>query len=378
MDMNPPDARGVAALLDALDGTEPLVVVASVRQCTDRLRSAEWGAALDRLSAKLVALAEHVSPRVRQAVAEATPYLPEAVFTKLVASLKTDKAPYVRDEAARAERRWSALRRAAEKDDESDQRVERWYAELDKHRGARRTAQRISAHEREYFVRRMYHQSATLHVPVGGALAALSAAIEEPQIDRALVRAQVAQLGKLFKQLQHIFEDGKQNAQTIEPDFREEGLRALVEEQAAVVRAGFPDRAARIAIDTREIDTRLAIEVDAKYLKEAVRNILKNAVEAYDGVGEGEEIVVRVSARPIASGTKVKIAFADRGSGMGDEDSAGAFVPFGSTKPGGTGFGLFLARKVARQLHGGDRNRSRGWAHVFHSSLCEIDRAGGC
>ena len=49
--------------LAALERGEPLAVVAAVRQCTDRLPSAEWGAGLDALSAKLEALSAHERPR---------------------------------------------------------------------------------------------------------------------------------------------------------------------------------------------------------------------------------------------------------------------------------------------------------------------------
>lgn len=331
-----------------------MAVAQAVRECVGRLRAAEWGIeGLDALSEKLVALAGHESPRVRQAIAEAAPYLAAPVFADLVSRLGADRSPYVREEAARAERRRSALRRAAVKDEEHDTRVERWYAELNRHKGARKLAERISGHEREYFVRRLHHDAATTYMAFKSGFQKIREAMGEPTVDRARVREEVDQLERLFEFLQHLLDGARKNAAPIEGDFREERLRALVEEQAAVVRAHFADRAGRMEIDLRELDPRLAADVDAKFIKQAVGNILKNAVEAYPAAGD-EKIEVRVSARKVASGTQVELAFADRGCGMQAEQVAHAFMPFGSSKPGGTGFGLFLARNIARTVHGGD------------------------
>ncbi len=55
-----------------------------------------------------------------------------------------------------------------------------------------------------------------------------------------------------------------------------------------------------------------------------------------------------------ASAIDVTVTVRDFGAGMHERDVARAFVPFGSSKPGGTGFGLYIARRVARAVHGGD------------------------
>ena len=98
---------------------------------------------------------------------------------------------------------------------------------------------------------------------------------------------------------------------------------------------------------------RLAADVDANFLRQALTNIVKNAIEAYDGRSDGP-IDLCVTTKLVSAETQVAIGVADRGCGMDADSVRQAFVPFGSSKTGGTGFGLFISRKVARQYHGGD------------------------
>jgi len=125
-----------------------------------------------------------------------------------------------------------------------------------------------------------------------------------------------------------------------------------VKGQAEDLPLRYPGLARRLQVDVEGVDARIELMADAGYLRDAFGNILRNAVEAYDTLPEERRIRVATSAR--VSGTDALVSFADQGAGMNEEQLARAFVPFGSTKPGGTGFGLYNARRVARQIHGGD------------------------
>ena len=108
-------------------------------------------------------------------------------------------------------------------------------------------------------------------------------------------------------------------------------------------------RATSPAVDVAvEVDPPgLELVADADLVEQALVNLALNAVEALDG--RGGHVTLR--ARPGPSGRAV-VEVEDDGPGLLPEVQERAFVPFFSTKPGGSGVGLALAHRIAR-LHGG-------------------------
>jgi signal transduction histidine kinase len=129
------------------------------------------------------------------------------------------------------------------------------------------------------------------------------------------------------------------------------------------------EQRARDEVSTRllGLDAPLVVRADEELLERAFENLVRNAVEAAAGGGRH----VEVSARELAGQVEVRID--DDGPGLA-AGHPGEIRPFYTTRPGGLGLGLPLARKIVL-LHGGSLDLA-GKAPVGARVLVLLPSAG--
>ncbi len=91
----------------------------------------------------------------------------------------------------------------------------------------------------------------------------------------------------------------------------------------------------------------LTLTLDRELIEQALINLLKNALEAVRG---REGAAVRLAM--LQEEAQLALVVEDNGPGLPDDDPEAVFVPFFTTKAGGSGVGLTLARQIAL-AHGG-------------------------
>lgn len=100
---------------------------------------------------------------------------------------------------------------------------------------------------------------------------------------------------------------------------------------------------------------------DEKLLAQVLMNLVKNSMEALRNTPDGK---IDIIARKSPTG-KTTITIADNGPGISPETAQQIFVPFFTTKEGGTGIGLSISRQILRRHEGNIRIIPSGKGAVF-------------
>ena len=107
-------------------------------------------------------------------------------------------------------------------------------------------------------------------------------------------------------------------------------------------------KANQVTIHVEIVDGELEVSADPHQFEMILLNLLRNSVESFPEPQQKRELAIRAQKL----GNKVLISVRDNGAGMAEELLDQVFVPFFSTKEGGSGIGLSLARQIMNNHEG--------------------------
>src|SRR5277367_1496889 len=137
------------------------------------------------------------------------------------------------------------------------------------------------------------------------------------------------------------------------PKLRAVALGPLVERVAQLER--------RVVVTvTAEAD--VVLQIDADHIEQALINLVRNAADAALSPDAIDGIAAHVQISWQTVDAEVVIAVLDNGPGL--TNAGNLFVPFYTTKPGGTGIGLVLAQQIAQAHRGSVQLANRTDAQV--------------
>lgn len=325
------------------------VVRDAVVRAAELLRANGIGEVAERLGERFIALTSHPKWEVRRAVADSLQYLRHRSFDAAIAPLLKDSHAYVQSAAQRSRARRTELTRAdvLERQHEDLLREMLSGVESRHNRRASQEARRIAEKYAEMFVREARHEIVKVIAPLDLALANVLDLLTVP-VDVKRCRREVRRVIARIDLLASVIDSLNDFVATTAPEFHREDLRELLDESVALVKDKMPPKERRRFHITIRIADGLDVEVHKPRVIQAFSNIVQNALDAHP---PKRRAFLSIAVRALPD--QVVVDFADRGSGMSEEAQRDAFRLYGTSKEGGTGFGLPLARKIVESEHGG-------------------------
>lgn len=108
----------------------------------------------------------------------------------------------------------------------------------------------------------------------------------------------------------------------------------------------------QVKLDFNCPDRDLEVRADPRLLRQAVLNLMRNAVEAIPDEQKDRRVLVTASADITEGMSGVIATISDTGPGIQPSDLSKVFIPFFTTKASGHGVGLALAHRIVTQHTG--------------------------
>lgn len=165
----------------------------------------------------------------------------------------------------------------------------------------------------------------------------------ESRVEPESIRQYLNVIGEEVDRLNRIVVDFLFAVRPMDVNPVDASLNEVIEDLAEFVRPELEENGISLELDLAQDLPR--IELDEKYLKQAILNLVKNAIAAMPDGG---------TLRLVSSvhGDEVVLRICDTGVGMSDEVMNKIFEPYFTTRDSGSGIGLTLVYKIIREHYG--------------------------
>ena len=129
------------------------------------------------------------------------------------------------------------------------------------------------------------------------------------------------------------------------PDFQQVPISELFDRVTQLMKTQLDDK--KINFHTNIDPSSLELTADPGMIEQVLINLLLNAIHA---VEQTEPPAIKLTAEMGGRGY-ILVKVSDNGSGISEDSLEEIFIPFYTTKKGGSGIGLSLSRQILRQHH---------------------------
>jgi signal transduction histidine kinase len=188
----------------------------------------------------------------------------------------------------------------------------------------------------------------------------LAAEIRQAQADRRALETSTAEravevIMEETKRLAHIVEQFIQAARPGILQFENRDLRPLIQSLEKIFR---PEcERAGIELDVTLDPDLPSLFIDEQQLLQALRNLVRNAIEALSERIEqarqaGDDFAPRLEIQALIDGDYLSLSVGDNGPGISEDLLEHIFEPYFTTKFSGSGLGLMVVYRIVNEHHG--------------------------
>ena len=173
------------------------------------------------------------------------------------------------------------------------------------------------------------------------------------------IKTAVGTIQKRSEGLLHFVDDYRSLTRIPKPDFEIFKIQTLFSRIQNLMKNEMIEK--KINFETKIDPESLELTADPELIEQVILNLMINAIFA---VNDSKDPMIQLTSSIDERG-KIIIQVEDNGIGITEEDQEKIFIPFFSTKKGGSGVGLSLSRQIVRTHGGSIRVNSKPGETVF-------------